>query len=127
MVSSDHLDTGSDCATDDATLEECRRLASVWAPVLRALGHDERLLIVLWLAGNTCSVRELERVTGLRQSLVSYHLQALREVGLVTATASGRANHYRLAHPDLDQLSTLVGDLGAPTLDPQPAPQPRSD
>jgi DNA-binding transcriptional ArsR family regulator len=127
MVSSDNLDLGAGWATDDATLEECRRLASVWAPVLRALGHNERLLIVLWLAGNTCSVRELERVTGLRQSLVSYHLQALREAGLVTATASGRANHYRLAHPDLDQLSTLVANLGAPTLDPQASPDHRSD
>ena len=97
--------------TDPAVLEECRRLASSWAPVLRALAHEERLLIALWLAGSTCSVRELEDVTGLSQSLVSYHLRELREAGLVTATASGRSNRYRLVHTDLDQLASLIGTL----------------
>ncbi|MCW2781157.1 MAG: ArsR family transcriptional regulator [Marmoricola sp.] len=93
-------------------LEECQRLATSWAPVLRALSSPERLLIVLWLAGNTSSVRDLERVTGLGQSLVSYHLQALRRAGLVTVTAQGRSNLYRLANADLDKLATLVGNLG---------------
>lgn len=101
---------------DPAAVEECRRLASSWAPVLRALAHEERLLIALWLAGSACSVRELERVTGLSQSLVSYHLRELRQAGLVTATASGRSNRYRLAHGDLDQLATLIGTL-EPTAD----------
>ena len=96
---------------DPAVVEECRRLASSWAPVLQALANEERLLIALWLAGSTCSVRELERVTGLSQSLVSYHLRALREAGLVTATASGRSNRYRLAHADLDQLASLINNL----------------
>src|SRR3990172_760243 len=95
-------------------VEHCRRLASAWAPILRALAHEERLLIALWLAGNTCSVRELERVTGLRQSLVSYHLRELREAGLVDSTTSGRSNRYRLAHADLDQLATLIGHLEPP-------------
>ena len=94
-----------------AELEHCRRLASSWAPVLRALGNEERLLIALWLAGADCSVRELEAVTGLSQSLVSYHLAALRDAGLVTASASGRNNRYRLARADLDQLATLIGNL----------------
>ena len=69
---------------------------------------------MLWLAGSSCSVRDLQRVTGLGQSNVSYHLQALREAGLVTATARGRSNHYQLANPDLDQLSGLIGNLGGP-------------
>lgn len=101
---------------DPAILDECRRLAQTWAPVLQALGNPERLLITLWLAGTTSSVRDLERVTGLSQSLVSYHLRALREAGLVTATAQGRTNRYELAHPDLDKLAHLVGDLDARTL-----------
>ena len=101
-------------------LKYCQRLASSWAPVLRALAHEERLLIALWLAGNGSSVRELERVTGLSQSLVSYHLRALREAGLVTSTTSGRSNLYRLAHADLDQLATLMGrlDMGQAVAEP---------
>ena len=46
-------------------LEQCKQLATSWAPVLRALANEERLLIVLWLADTECSVRELEEVTGL--------------------------------------------------------------
>jgi DNA-binding transcriptional ArsR family regulator len=95
------------------TIRECRRLADTWAPVLRGLANPDRLLIVLWLADTTSTVRELEAVTGLSQSLVSYHLRTLRDAGLVTSTAVGRANAYRLAHPDLDKLATLVGSLEA--------------
>jgi DNA-binding transcriptional ArsR family regulator len=112
MVTSKRIDASKAAKADAAMLRECQTLAATWAPVLRALGHDERLLIVLWLAGKTSSVRDLERVTGLSQSLVSYHLQALRDAGLVTATAQGRANLYRLANPDLEQLSILIGNLG---------------
>jgi DNA-binding transcriptional ArsR family regulator len=68
-------------------------------------------LIVLWLAGTECSVRELEQVTGLKQSLVSYHLGQLREAGLVLPSVEGRSNRYRLAHAELDQLAGLIGTL----------------
>jgi DNA-binding transcriptional ArsR family regulator len=94
-----------------AEIEECRRIASSWAPVLHALANEERLLIALWLAGSECTVRELEEVTGMRQSLVSYHLQELRKAGLVSASPVGRSNRYRLARADLDQLATLIGTL----------------
>jgi DNA-binding transcriptional ArsR family regulator len=97
--------------TDLAQVEECRALAESWAPILRALGSEERLLIVLWLAGSSCSVRELEQVTGMSQSLVSYHLRELREAGLVASTAAGRSNRYQLASANLDQLASLLGGL----------------
>jgi DNA-binding transcriptional ArsR family regulator len=97
--------------SDLAQVEECRAIAASWAPVLRALANEERLLIVLWLAGSTCSVRDLEQVTGMSQSLVSYHLRELREAGLVESTAAGRSNCYRLAGVDLDQLASLIGRL----------------
>ena len=92
-------------------IEACRRIASAWAPVLHALANEERLLIALWLAGSECTVRELEQVTGMRQSLVSYHLQELRKAGLVSASPVGRSNRYRLTRADLDQLATLIGTL----------------
>src|ERR1035438_9170197 len=75
---------------------ERRRLAAEWAPALRALGHPERLLIALCLAGRERSVRELQDDTGLGQSLVSYHLARLRAAGLVTACSQGRSNRYQL-------------------------------
>jgi DNA-binding transcriptional ArsR family regulator len=104
-------EVGSTPRQHTAELEECRRIASAWAPVLHALANPERLLIALWLAGSECSVRELEEVTGLGQSLVSYHLQELRKAGLVSASPVGRSNRYRLSGADLDQLATLIGTL----------------
>jgi DNA-binding transcriptional ArsR family regulator len=96
---------------DVSEVEECRRIAAEWAPTLRALGNEERLLIALWLAGGTRSVRELEQVTGLSQPLVSYHLRGLREAGVVTAKPQGRSNRYRLACSDLDEIATVIGTL----------------
>ncbi len=98
---------------DPTVVDECRRIATTWSKVLRALAKEERLLIVLWLAENDCSVRELETVTGLSQSLVSYHLAELRKAGLVIASSSGRSNRYRLARSDLDQLAAVIGTLSA--------------
>lgn len=92
-------------------VEECRRIAASWAPTLRALGNEERLLIALWLAGGTRSVRELEHVTKMSQSLVSYHLRELRKAGLVAASPEGRSNRYRLRSSDLDQVAALIGTL----------------
>jgi DNA-binding transcriptional ArsR family regulator len=99
---------------DPETVDACCTLAAEWVPTLRALAHPERLLISLWLAESSATVRDLERVTGLSQPLVSYHLRALRDAGLVTLTAVGRANVYRLANADLDKLATLLGNLQNP-------------
>lgn len=96
---------------DPSDIEECRRIAADWAPTLRALGNEDRLLIVLWLAGGSRSVRELERATGLSQPLVSYHLRGLRDAGLVTASAEGRSNRYRLRPAELDRVALMIGNV----------------
>jgi DNA-binding transcriptional ArsR family regulator len=94
-----------------SAIRECQALADSLAPVLRALANRDRLLVVLWLGGTSSTVRQLEKVTGLRQSLVSYHLAALRASGLVVAEAEGRSNRYRLANPHLDKLAEMLGVL----------------
>lgn len=101
---------------DPDEVQFCRGLAEAWAPTLHALGNPDRLLIVLWLAGGARSVRELEQVTGLAQSAVSYHLAQLRDAGLVTSHAEGRSNRYRLVSPEVDEVATILG-----TLSPRPA------
>ena len=88
-----------------------RRLAEEWAPALHALGQPERLLIALCLAGSEHTVTELQEATGLRQSLVSYHLAGLRSAGLVTVTPEGRSNRYRLCCTDMDQLAGALAGL----------------
>lgn len=66
------------------------------APVLKALGDENRLAILLTLVAGPCSVVELTARLGLGQTLVSHHLKALRDTGLVTATPVGRSNVYEL-------------------------------
>ena len=92
---------------------ERRRLAAEWAPAFHALGHPERLLMALCLAGRDRSVRELQDDTGLGQSLVSYHLAGLRAAGLVTASPQGRSNRYQLCCADLDDLVRALAGLAA--------------
>jgi len=88
------------------------------APVLKALSDENRLTILLAVADRESSVSELTANTGLGQTLVSHHLKALRENGLVVATPVGRSNVYSLccdavAEP-IALLSTLAGADGNP-------------
>lgn len=74
-------------------------------------GQPERLLLALCLAGSEHTVTELQEATGLRQSLVSYHLAGLRSAGLVTATPAGRSNRYKLCCADMDELASVLAGL----------------
>jgi DNA-binding transcriptional ArsR family regulator len=103
-------------------VDQCRRIAAEWTPALRALANEERLMIALVLAGTSCSVRELEELTGMSQQLVSYHLRELREADLVTASAEGRSNRYELCCSDLDDLVSLIGGLALAAQQADPAP-----
>ena len=47
---------------DTAVLDECRQLATTWAPAFRALANPERLLIVLWLAGTAAQCESSNRL-----------------------------------------------------------------
>ena len=66
------------------------------------------------MPGTEATVRDLEKVTGLKQSLVSYHLQALRDAGVVVATPSGRSTEYRLANPDLNKIAEMLCEFKPP-------------
>jgi len=64
---------------------------------LSVAGHRLRWLLLTELAQSDRRVRELVRLTGARQSLVSYHLTRLRASQLVTvrrSSASGRDFYY---------------------------------
>lgn len=98
-------------------IELARRLA----PVMKALSDENRLAILLAVAGRDHSVVELTAATGLSQTLVSHHLKSLRDTGLVTVTAHGRSNVYSLccaavADP-LEMLAALTKDPTTPLTD----------
>lgn len=113
-------------AVDVATLDltgrhtdtpDIARRARELVPCLKALADEHRLAIMLLLASGPHTVRELTDATGLSQTLVSHHLAALREVGLVTSTARGRANLYRVCCDQLAAPVQLLASLATLTPD----------
>jgi ArsR family transcriptional regulator, arsenate/arsenite/antimonite-responsive transcriptional repressor len=85
--------------------------------LLKALANDVRFEIVSMLAQRDCCVCDLEALLGLGQSKVSYHLAALREVGLVSSEAQGKNMYYHLERAPLYRLG---GDLLEALLRPPP-------
>jgi DNA-binding transcriptional ArsR family regulator len=68
---------------------------------LKALSHENRLLLLCILAEKERSVGELEDMLGMRQSAVSQQLARLRLDGLVSARRDGKAVYYSLATPEV--------------------------
>lgn len=72
--------------------------------LFHSLADPTRLAILQHLAAGESRVVDLTNRLGLAQSTVSGHLACLRDCGLVTARAEGRASLYSLAHPELLDL-----------------------
>jgi DNA-binding transcriptional ArsR family regulator len=64
---------------------------------LKALAHENRLLLLCLLSERERSVTELEELLSLRQTTVSQQLARLRLDGLVTTRRDGKTIYYSLA------------------------------
>lgn len=91
------------------------------ARTMRVLGDANRLGIVLSIGRNELSVTEIINVTGLSQTLVSFHLRALREAGVVTTKRNGPFIYYSLSDAALldvlADLADMVSEEGAAALE----------
>jgi DNA-binding transcriptional ArsR family regulator len=85
--------------------------------LFRGLADPARLAIVRHLSLGEHRVVDLTAHLGLAQSTVSGHLSCLRDCGLVTARAEGRASLYSLARPELMDLLAAAETLLAATGD----------
>ncbi len=63
---------------------------------LKALAHENRLMILCLLAERERSVTELEELLALSQATVSQQLARLRHEGLVETRRDGRTIYYSL-------------------------------
>jgi ArsR family transcriptional regulator, zinc-responsive transcriptional repressor len=77
------------------------------AALLRTLGNEHRLAIVLLIRDEPRCVHELVDALALSQPLVSQHLRVLRSSGLVRGERRGREIAYSLAD---DHVAHIVGD-----------------
>jgi len=84
---------------------------SVLPDVLRLLGDPLRGRIVELLAAEQLCTCHLAEDLAAKQPLISYHLKALREAGLVVAEPCGRFTYYRLVPEAIDALSGALAEM----------------
>lgn len=69
------------------------------APVLRVLGHPDRLRLVDLLQQREIPVAELADTLGLAPNAVSQHLGKMLARGIVARRRKGKQVYYRVVHP----------------------------
>jgi DNA-binding transcriptional ArsR family regulator len=74
-------------------LDQLMRKARKASNFLKALSHENRLLLLCLLAERERSVTELENILSLRQSAVSQQLARLRYDGMVDTRRDGKTIH----------------------------------
>ncbi|NQV81887.1 MAG: winged helix-turn-helix transcriptional regulator [Alphaproteobacteria bacterium] len=80
-------------------IKKMERSAAQASALMRALGHEKRLLILCHLSGGELSVGELAGRVDLPQSPLSQHLARLRKDGLVDTRREAQTIYYRLNNP----------------------------
>lgn len=102
-VSHDYLDN----AELSPMVLNARRATSL----LKALGHEGRLLILCYLASGERSVTELEQLLSQRQAAVSQHLARLRLEGLVDSRRAGKTIYYRASDGRARQMVEFILEM----------------
>ena len=79
------------------------------AQILRLLGDETRLRILVLLSLHPLNVSELTTILGVAQSGVSRHLGHLRKLGLIQEQKAGVWTYYQLCGPEIgnEQLQLL--------------------
>jgi len=85
--------------------------AELAARLFRGLADPTRLGILLALQAGERRVVDLVTELSGSQANISGHLACLKDCGLVTDRAQGRANFYRLARPELATLLQAAEQL----------------
>ncbi|QEL64100.1 hypothetical protein OTERR_06240 [Oryzomicrobium terrae] len=107
-------DQPEEAAAPSDLLHDLRPHAALAVRLLKAMAHEERLLILCRLLAGECSAGELARDSALSQSAFSQHLTVLRGEGLVTSRKEAQTVFYSLARPDVaDILYVLKRSCGA--------------
>lgn len=94
-----------------AELDMLMRKARKASNFLKALSHENRLLLLCLLAERERTVTELENILALRQPMVSQQLARLRLDHLVTTRREGKAVYYSLANDDVRRMIAVIYDI----------------
>lgn len=85
--------------------------ASKASEFLKALSHENRLLLLCLLNERERSVSELETLLQLRQPTISQQLARLRLDGLVSTRRDGKAIFYSIADPHVREMIGVLHKL----------------
>ena len=91
--------------------EEMKDHASEAARFLKALGNEQRLLILCNLLERPMSVGELNQRMDLSQSALSQHLALLRDASLVDTRRDAQSIHYSLPSGPVMRVMSLLQDM----------------
>lgn len=78
---------------------------------LKAMSHENRLLLLCLLCEKERSVGELETILALRQPTVSQQLARLRYDDLVTTRRDGKTIYYSIANENVRRLVGVIYDM----------------
>jgi DNA-binding transcriptional ArsR family regulator len=92
-------------------LEEMKAHAADAAQLLKALGNEQRLLILCNLLERPMSVGELNQRVELSQSALSQHLALLRDAGLVETRREAQTIHYSLPSGPVTRVMALMQEI----------------
>jgi len=79
--------------------------------LLKALGHEGRLMILCHLSNGEKTVSELQALLSAPQALVSSQLARLRHERMVTFRKQGQTSYYSLADHQTRQVLNLVNTI----------------
>lgn len=88
------------------------------AQLLKALGNEQRLMILCHLLDGPLSVSELNQRVALSQSALSQHLALLRELALVSTRREAQTIYYSLPDGPVVRVMALMQEIYCP---PEPA------
>ena len=85
-----------------------RKLATLKADVLKAMGHPTRLMIIEMLAGGERCVCELNKIIRADHSTISKHLSLLKKAGVVSDRKEGLKVFYKLEVPCIIKFMNCI-------------------
>lgn len=99
--------------SDETTLDPVamREHATDAARLMKALGNENRLMILCVLAEGEYSVGELNERIPLSQSALSQQLARLRSAGLVKTRRESQTIYYAISPGPVDKVIHLLHDM----------------
>ena len=98
----------------DELLENAKRASNF----LKALAHENRLVILCFLVDGEKNVGELEALLGIRQPSLSQQLARLRADKLVSTRRDSKQIYYSVASEEAKKMVELLYEMFCANTDP---------